>query len=258
MCVCVCVRERKRWFEGWDGVGWPDFVRESIPDCWCSIRKWPSTKWVCAYSGNTKNGSIRRRVKLAGWLIDSREFSQVVGSSQVEANRTERREFVLYPWIIRQPMKRSKMRRNVVRFRNSQTRWAALFWTFCSLFRRYWGQPKRRELQLSRHERTKVESRVFVASTDRRWWMELMWESSKLADQLLEPSSGYHGMCAVWCAHCLYNCFCRMKQLYHSVNSSHTWLIHSDTKGTDYTSANINTFLSNIGTSGRSSAVYLT
>ena len=25
-----------------------------------------------------------------------------------------------------------------------RTRWAVLFWTFCSLFRRYWGRPKRR------------------------------------------------------------------------------------------------------------------
>ena len=31
---------------------------------------------------------------------------------------------------------------------------ATLFWTFCSLFRRYWGQPERRELQQSRRERT--------------------------------------------------------------------------------------------------------
>ena len=28
-----------------------------------------------------------------------------------------------------------------------RTRRAALFWTFCSLFRRQWGQPKRRQLQ---------------------------------------------------------------------------------------------------------------
>ena len=40
------------------------------------------------------------------------------------------------------------------------TRIAALFWTFCSLFNRYWGQPDRRELQQSRRERTKAESRI--------------------------------------------------------------------------------------------------
>ena len=109
----------KWWFEGWDGVGWPDFIRERVPDCRHSIRKWPLTKWVCAYRGNTENGSIGRWAKLAGWLIDSQEFSQVVKSSRVEAIITERREFVLYPWINGQPMKRSKMRRNVVHFRNS-------------------------------------------------------------------------------------------------------------------------------------------
>ena len=43
----------KWWFEGWDGVGWPDFVRESVPDCRRSIRKLPLTTRVCAYSGNT-------------------------------------------------------------------------------------------------------------------------------------------------------------------------------------------------------------
>ena len=34
-------------------------------------------------------------MKLAGWLIDSQEFSQVVRSSRVEAIIIERREFVL-------------------------------------------------------------------------------------------------------------------------------------------------------------------
>ena len=109
----------KCWFEEWEGVGWPDFVRESVPDCRRSIRKWSLTKWVSAYSGNTENGSIGRWAKLAGWLVDSQEFGQVVRSSWVEAIITERRECVLYPWINGQPMKRSKMRRNVVRFRNS-------------------------------------------------------------------------------------------------------------------------------------------
>ena len=65
--------------------------RESVPDCRRSIRKWPLTKRVCAYSGNTENGSIRRWAKLAVWLIDSQEFSQVVRSSRVEAIITERR-----------------------------------------------------------------------------------------------------------------------------------------------------------------------
>ena len=50
-------------------------------------------------------------------------FSGVQSSRQeqsIEAIITERREFVLYPWINGQPMKRSKMRRKVVRFRSSQ------------------------------------------------------------------------------------------------------------------------------------------
>ena len=34
----------------------------------------------------------------------------------------------------------------------------------------------------TRRERTKAETRVFVASLDRRWWMELMRRSSKLAE----------------------------------------------------------------------------
>ena len=44
----------KRWFEGWEGVGWPDFIRESVPDRQHSIRKWPLTKWVCVYRGKTE------------------------------------------------------------------------------------------------------------------------------------------------------------------------------------------------------------
>ena len=63
-------------------------------------------KRVCAYRGNTENGSIRKWAKLAGWLINS-QFSQVVRSSRVEATITERREFVLYPWTNGQPMRRS-------------------------------------------------------------------------------------------------------------------------------------------------------
>ena len=109
----------KWWFEGWDGVGWPDFVRESVPDRRRSIQKRHLTKRVCLYSGNTENG---RWAKLAGWLIDSQEFRQVVRSSRVEALITERREFVPYSLISGQPMKRSKMRRNVVHFRNSQNK----------------------------------------------------------------------------------------------------------------------------------------
>ena len=34
----------KWWFEGWDDVGWPDFIRESVPDCQRSVRKWPLSK----------------------------------------------------------------------------------------------------------------------------------------------------------------------------------------------------------------------
>ena len=64
-----------------------------------------------------------------------------------------------------------------------RTRRATLFWTFCSLFTRYWGQPKRRELKQSRRERTKAETRVFVASVNGRWRMELMQRSSKLAER---------------------------------------------------------------------------
>ena len=70
------------------------------------------------HNGNTENGSVGRSAKLAGWPIDFQEFSQVVRSSRVEAIKTERREFVLYPRINGQPMKRSKIRRNVVHFRN--------------------------------------------------------------------------------------------------------------------------------------------
>ena len=104
------------WRIRWCWMTW--FRRESVPDCRRSIRKWPLTKRVCAYSGNTENESIRKWAKLAGWLIDSQEFSQVVRSSQVEAIITERREFTLYPLYL-YPMKKSKMKRNVVCFRNS-------------------------------------------------------------------------------------------------------------------------------------------
>ena len=41
-------------------------------------------------------------------------------------------------------------------FQELRTRREALFWTFCSLFRRCWGQPKRR-VAITRRERTKAE-----------------------------------------------------------------------------------------------------
>ena len=37
---------------------------------------------------------------MAGWLLDSQDFSQAVRSSRVEAIKTERGEFVLYPETI--------------------------------------------------------------------------------------------------------------------------------------------------------------
>ena len=61
----------KWWFEGWEGVGWFSFVRKSVPDCQCSIRKWPLIKQMCACRGNTENGSIRKWAKLAGWMTNS-------------------------------------------------------------------------------------------------------------------------------------------------------------------------------------------
>ena len=76
----------------WCWMTW--FVRESVPDCRRSIRKWPLTKRVCVFSGSTENGSIRRWAKLAGWPIESQEFSQVIRGSRVEAITIEKREFV--------------------------------------------------------------------------------------------------------------------------------------------------------------------
>ena len=99
---------------------------------------------------------------------------QSSSSSQVEAIVTERREFVLYHESMGNQWREARWGEMWSVLETFRTRWARLFWTFCSLFRRYWGQPKRRELQYSRHEKTKAETRVFVASVDRRWWMELV------------------------------------------------------------------------------------
>ena len=58
-------------------LDWPDFVKESVPDRWQSIRKWPLTMQVCACRGKTENGSIRR---WAGRLAC--RFSEVQSYSQ--------------------------------------------------------------------------------------------------------------------------------------------------------------------------------
>ena len=34
----------KRWFKGWEGVRWPDFVRKSVQDRQRSTWKWPNNK----------------------------------------------------------------------------------------------------------------------------------------------------------------------------------------------------------------------
>ena len=52
----------ERWFERCECVWWPNFVRATVPDRWCSIRKRSLTKWVHAHTGKSKNGSIGRRV----------------------------------------------------------------------------------------------------------------------------------------------------------------------------------------------------
>ena len=86
------------------------------------LKKMTSSQASMCVQRETENGSIRGWAKVAGWFIDYQKFRQVVRSSRDEATIIERREFVLYPWINGQPMKRSKMRRNVVHFRNSQNK----------------------------------------------------------------------------------------------------------------------------------------
>ena len=81
---------------------------------------------------------------------------------------------------------------------------AVLFWTFCSLFRRYWGQPERRELQHSRHERTKGSYKSLCgicgqkmadrtnATEHTDWRLGFSWSSgSQVSHQFLtEPDKG--------------------------------------------------------------------
>ena len=66
------------------------------------------------------------------WQVGLKIHRSSVKFSRVEAiitEITERREF-LYPSINGQPMKRSKMRRNVVRFRNSQDKASSVVLNF--------------------------------------------------------------------------------------------------------------------------------
>ena len=68
-----------------------------------------------------RNGSIRRRAPLAGWSVGLQEFSQIDRSGRVEAVIVaQRSDFVLYSWINGQPVERSKLRRDMVSFGNSQ------------------------------------------------------------------------------------------------------------------------------------------
>ena len=67
-----------------------------------------------------RNGSIRRRAPLAGWSVGLQEFSQVDRSGRAEAVVAQRIDFVLYSWINGQPVERSKLRRDMVSFGNSQ------------------------------------------------------------------------------------------------------------------------------------------
>ena len=119
---------------------------------------------MCSYSGNTENGSIRRWAKLAGWLIDSQEFIQVVRSSRVEAIITEKREFVLYPWFYGHTVKRSKMMRNVIRFKNCQNKASSV-----AIIKTWKNKGRNRSL-------------CGICGQNFWWWMELMWQSSKLAE----------------------------------------------------------------------------
>ena len=63
----------------------------------------------------------------------------VVWSIRVEAVTVERREFVLYPWIDRQPVERSRIRRNVNSFSNSQGKASSVvlnrLWFVCEILR---------------------------------------------------------------------------------------------------------------------------
>ena len=80
----------------------------------------------------------------------SYRFSGVWSSSQEQSswgNYNRKKRVCTVSMNQGNSMKRSKMKRNVVWVRNSQEKVSSLFWTFCSLFRRCWGQPKRRELQ---------------------------------------------------------------------------------------------------------------
>ena len=98
--------------------------------------------------GKTEKGSVRGRLKrkMEGWFVNF-QFSQDSGKQEWSSwCNCRKREFVLCSWINGQPMERSKMRS--IRVMYGQF-WellgqgqAALFWAFCSLFKRYTFQSQ--------------------------------------------------------------------------------------------------------------------
>ena len=58
------------------------------------------------------------------------EFSQVDRSGRIEAVVAQRIDFVLYSWINGQPAERSKMRRGMVSFGNSEDKASSVVLNF--------------------------------------------------------------------------------------------------------------------------------
>ena len=103
---------------------------------------------------------------MAGWPIDSQEFSQVVRSSRVEAIITEMRVCTvsMNQWATNE----EKMRRNVVSFRNSKQGEQRCSEPSVVCLGDTEDIQKEKSCNNQDVKEKKAETRVFVASVDRR------------------------------------------------------------------------------------------
>ena len=111
---------------------------------------------MSAHRGKTKNISVRRRALLSDWRVN-------IKVNQIARNGRAWREMWSVLWTLR-------------------TRRATLFWTFVVSLSDTEDSWTGGNCNTQGAKEQKAETRIFVASVDRRWLMELMRRNLKLAE----------------------------------------------------------------------------
>ena len=137
----------KWWFEGWDRVGWPGFRKGECSRLLTQHKKMTFDQASVCVQWEYREWKYQKMSEVGGLAY---RFSGVQSSSQEQSSwGNYNREKSLY--CIRESMGNqwsgARWGEMWSVLETLRTRRAALFWTFCSLFRRYWGQPERRQLQ---------------------------------------------------------------------------------------------------------------